>query len=77
MPSVFLFDEINGETMANTHIEKQGNYEVLVIHQIAKDLFLRSGDKLVGVKNNGYAKNPLEKTFTTKSKNVIRKVKDE
>lgn len=77
MPSVFLFDETNGETMANTHIEKHGNYEVLVIHQIAQNIFLRSGDKLVGVKNNGYAKNPLEKTFTTKSKNVIRKVKDE
>ena len=77
MPSVFLFDETNGETMANTHIEKHGNYEVLVIHQTAQNIFLRSGDKLVGVKNNGYAKNPLEKTFTTKSKNVIRKVKDE
>ena len=77
MPSVFLFDETNGETMANTHIEKYGNYEVLVIHQTAQNIFLRSGDKLVGVKNNGYAKNPLEKTFTTKSKNVIRKVKDE
>lgn len=76
MPSVFLYDEANGEVIANTHIEKYAEYEVIVIHQIANQILLRSGNRLVGIKNNSYGINPLDRTYTTKSKKVIRTLKN-
>ena len=76
MPSVFLYDEANGEVIANTHIEKYAEYEVIVIHQIANQILLRSGNRLVGIKNNSYGVNPLDRTYTTKSKKVIRTLKN-
>ena len=74
IPSVFLFDETNKESILNTHLKKDGNYDVLVIHKTAKCILLRSGDKLVGVFNAGYGKNPLAKTYDTTKANVQREV---
>ena len=77
IPSVFLFDEKNQESILNTHLKKDGNYDVLVIHKTAEKILLRSGDKLVGIFNQAYARNPLDRTYTTKSKNVVREIKED
>lgn len=78
IPSVFLYDEAlqdkNKESILNTHIKKDGNYDVLVIHKTAQKILLRSGNKLVGIFNGGYAKNPPIKTHETISKNVEREI---
>lgn len=74
MPSAFLFQKSNGESILNTHIKKDGKYDVLVIHKTARQILLRSGDKLVGIFNKGYAKNPLDETRQTSSKKVVREI---
>lgn len=72
-PVAFMYE--NGkESILNTHIKKDGNYEVLVIQKIAKQILLRSGDKVVGIFNNGYAKNPLRKTRETSNENIQREI---
>lgn len=72
-PAVFMYD--NGkESILNTHIKKDGNYEVLVIQKITKQILLRSGDKVVGIFNRGYAKNPLDKTRETSNENIQREI---
>ncbi|RXK13235.1 P-type conjugative transfer protein VirB9 [Halarcobacter mediterraneus] len=73
IPSVFLFEN-EEESILNTHIEKDGKYDVLVIHKTAKMIILRSGKKVVGLLNEGYAKNPLEKTRYTTTDSVKREV---
>ena len=74
IPSVFLYDETNKESILNTHLKKDGKFDVLVIHQTAKQILLRSGNKLVGIMNSGYAKNPLEQTRETTGKSVNREI---
>ena len=74
IPSVFLFDETNNESILNTHLKKDGDYDVLVVHKTAKQILLRSGDKLVGIFNQGYGKNPLRKTYDTTKQNVVREI---
>ena len=74
IPSVFLFDKKNNESILNTHLKKDGNYDVLVIHKTAKQILLRSGDKLVGILNQGYGKNPLSKTYDTTKQNIVREI---
>lgn len=77
IPSVFLYEMIGAkpqESILNTHIKKDGNYDVLVIHKTANKILLRSGNKLVGIINNGYAKHPLDKTYETTSKKVKREI---
>ncbi|EAH4500357.1 P-type conjugative transfer protein VirB9, partial [Campylobacter jejuni] len=49
-------------------------YEVLVIQKITKQILLRSGDKVVGIFNRGYAKNPLDKTRETSNENIQREI---
>ena len=81
IPSVFMYEEIDKkpqESILNTHIKKDGIFDVLVIHKTAKQILLRSGNKLVGIENKGYAKNPLDETRTTISDKVEREIiKDE
>lgn len=72
-PAVFMY-ELGKESILNTHIRKDGNYDVLVIHKIAKQILLRSGDKVVGIFNRGYAKNPLDKTRETSNEKVKREI---
>lgn len=77
IPSVFLYEFVGGEpkeSILNTHLKKDGNYDVLVVHKTAKRILLRSGNKLVGIQNDGYAKNPLLKTYETNNKNVEREI---
>ncbi|EAJ1255034.1 P-type conjugative transfer protein VirB9 [Campylobacter lari] len=72
-PTAFMYD--NGkESILNTHIKKDGNYDVLVIQKTTKQILLRSGDKVVGIFNRGYAKNPLRKTRETSNENIQREV---
>jgi len=72
-PAVFMYE--NGkESILNTHIKKDGNYEVLVIQKTTKQILLRSGDKVVGIFNRGYAKNPLRKTRETSNENIQREI---
>jgi type IV secretion system protein VirB9 len=75
IPSVFLYDN-EQESILNTHIKKDGKNDVLVIHKTGKMIVLRSGKKIVGILNNGYAKNPLKETKTTINRTVQREVID-
>ncbi len=79
IPSVFLYDisQDNKESMLNTHIKKDGNYDVLVVHKVTKEILLRYGKKLVGVFNRGYRKNPLDKTNSTINKSIKREIVNE
>lgn len=72
-PAVFAY-ELGKESILNTHIKKDGNYDVLVIHKITKQILLRSGDKVVGIFNRGYSKNPLEKTPQTSNDKEVERV---
>jgi len=72
-PSVFGLD--NGkEQILNTHIRKYGNYDVLVIQKTMQKIVLRSGDKVVGILNKGYGKNPLNKTQQTSNDKEVERV---
>lgn len=64
----------NKEEVLNTHIKKDGDYDVLVIHKIAAKIVLRSGDKVVGVLNKSYAKNPPKKTRQTSNDEAVERV---
>ena len=49
--------EQNGqEYVVNSSIQRKGNFTVLVIQEITPRLVLRSGDAVVGLKNNGFGK---------------------
>ena len=74
IPSVFNFDENDEESLLNTHIKKDGNYDVVVVHKLSKRILLRSGQKLVGVFNKGYGKNPLKQPQNTISNKVEREI---
>lgn len=76
IPSVFMYDEINKESILNSHVKKDGKFEVIVIHKTAEKILLRSGDKLVGIINQGYGKNPLDKTYDTNKDNIQREIID-
>lgn len=72
-PAVFAYE--NGkESILNHHIKKDGNYDVLVIHKTLPKILLRSGDKVVGIFNKGYAKNPLSKTPQTSNDSEVERV---
>ncbi|CAG9470541.1 type IV secretion system protein VirB9, putative [Campylobacter upsaliensis] len=76
-PAVFAY-ELGKESILNTHIKKIGNYDVLVIHKTLPKILLRSGEKVVGIFNRGYAKNPLNSTpQTANDKEVERVLLDE
>lgn len=72
-PAIFSYE--NGkEGILNTHIKKDGNYDVLVVHHILPQILLRSGDKVVGIFNKSYAKNPLSKTRQTSNDDEVERV---
>ena len=71
-PAVFLL-EGETESLLNTHVRENGRYQVLVVQKTAEKLVLRSGDKVVGVFNGSYGKNPAPYN-TTISDNVMRDV---
>lgn len=72
-PAVFAYEN-KEESILNTHIKKDGNFDVLVIHKVARQILLRSGDKVVGIFNRGYAKNPLDKTPQTSNDKEVERV---
>jgi type IV secretion system protein VirB9 len=72
-PSVFLFDN-NQESILNTNVKYDGQYQVLVIQKTAPKLILRSGDKVIGIFNDGYRLNSSEYN-TTVSDKVVRVTK--
>lgn len=75
-PSAFAYDK--QEQIVNQHIKKEGKFSVLVIHSTHKQILLRSGDKLVGIFNKGYALNPLPKAPETSNEaEVKRELKNE
>lgn len=73
-PSAFGADKNGKESMLNVHVTKDGKFDVLVIHKTLPIILLRSGDKLVGILNKGYAKNPTPKTRQTSNKDIVREV---
>ncbi|HDX1051052.1 TPA: P-type conjugative transfer protein VirB9 [Pasteurella multocida] len=72
-PAVFLL-EGKQESLLNTHVKEDGRYQVLVIQKTAEKFVLRSGDKVVGIFNGGYGKNPAPYTNTTISDEVTRDI---
>ncbi len=70
-PSAFAYDR--EEQIVNQHIKQEGKFSVLVIHSIHKKILLRSGDKLVGIYNKGYALNPLPKTPETSNESEVKR----
>lgn len=70
-PSAFAYDR--EEQIVNQHIKKEGKFSVLVIHSIHKKILLRSGDKLVGIFNKGYALNPLPKAPETSNETEVKR----
>ena len=73
IPSIFLYEN-EKESILNSHIKKEGNYDVLVIQKTAKQIILRSGKRVVGIWNKSFGVNPLEKQKTTNSPNLEREV---
>jgi type IV secretion system protein VirB9 len=73
IPSVFLYEK-GGESILNTHMKEQGEYQILVIHKVAPKIILRAGEKVVGIINNAYGVNPAP-AGTTISQEVTREVK--
>lgn len=71
-PSVFGLE--NGkEEILNIHVKKDGDYDVVVIQKILPQIVLRSGDKVIGIINRGYAKNPLERTRQTSNDEQVER----
>jgi len=75
MPSAFLYEN-DKESILNTHIKKDGNYDVLVIQKTAKQIVLRSGERVVGILNSSFGVNTLQEVKTTNSPNLQREVID-
>ena len=59
------------ESLLNTNVKQDGNYQVLVIQKTAEKLVLRSGEKVVGIYNQSYGKTPVSYN-TTISPDVAR-----
>lgn len=70
-PSAFAYD--GEEQIVNQHIKKEGKFSILVIHSIHKKILLRSGNKLVGIFNKGYAINPLPKAPETSNEAEVKR----
>jgi type IV secretion system protein VirB9 len=73
VPSVFLYEK-NAESILNTHMKEQGEYQILVIHKVAPSIILRAGEKVVGIFNRGFGINHAP-SGTTISKDVQRVIK--
>lgn len=73
IPSVFLFEN-DKESILNSHIKKDGNYDVIVVQKTASKIVLRSGKRIVGIWNRSFGVNPLEEQKTTNSPNLHREV---
>lgn len=73
IPSVFLYEH-EKESILNSHIKKDGNYDVLVIQKTASKIVLRSGKRIVGIWNKSFGINPLEEPKTTNSPSLVREV---
>ena len=69
-PAAFLL-EGSTESLLNTNVKQDGNYQVLVIQKTAEKLVLRSGEKVVGIYNQSYGKTPVSYN-TTISPDVAR-----
>ena len=72
-PTVFEKEE-EGESLLNTHTQKNNNYNILVIHQLVKLVYLRKGEKLVAILNRGYGINPQYEYSDTINKNIKREI---
>lgn len=72
-PTIFK-KEKEGESLLNTHTEKNNDYNVLVVHQLIKLSYLRKGKKLVAIFNKGYGENPQYEYKNTINKNIKREI---
>lgn len=73
-PSAFIVDSEGKESIVNSNTKKTGKYTVLIIHRMAKKILLRSGNKVVAIKNEGYGKNPLQDTREISNSNLKRTI---
>jgi len=77
MPVAFL-REGESEAMLNTSVKEirrhNSSFSVLVVHRLIKQIMLRSGDKLVAVRNNAYESNPMPMTQDTSNSSIEREI---
>lgn len=70
-PSVYLYE--NGvETILNTHIKYDDNYQILVIQRLAEVFVLRSGERVVAVYN--LSNLDSGNTYNTTSSNSVQRL---
>jgi type IV secretion system protein VirB9 len=74
IPSVFLVEK-GKESILNTHMKEQGEYQILVVHKVSPEMILRAGEKVVGIFNKGYGANPAP-AGNTISKDIQRVLKE-
>ncbi|MDR2341614.1 MAG: P-type conjugative transfer protein VirB9 [Campylobacteraceae bacterium] len=72
IPTVYLWEN-SKESILNTHMKEQGEYQILVIHKVAPKIILRAGEKVVGILNGSFGENPAPQR-TTISSEVFREV---
>ena len=72
-PAIFEKED-EGESLLNTHTEKNNDYNVLVVHKLVKLFYLRKGKKLVAILNRGYGVNPDYDYSDTINKNIKREI---
>lgn len=79
IPSFFEYyeeDKKPVESVVDKHLKQYDKYNVIVIHKTFDRLILRSGNRLVGIKNNGYGLNAIDDLRNTVSPHVVRKLKE-
>jgi len=74
MPSILLRED-DKEFSINSHVKRVGRYYVKTVHKTGKLFFLRSGRKLVGVLNGGYAVNPNLEYDNTNNPRIKREIR--
>jgi len=72
LPNIYVMGPDGNETIADTHVEGDDN-NIIVAHQVAQQWLIRSGDRVIGVVNNGY--DPSEAAhFTGTASSQVRRV---
>jgi type IV secretion system protein VirB9 len=73
IPSVFLYEN-EKESILNTNIKKDGNYDILVIQKTSQRMVLRSGKRIIGILNKSFGVNPKEDVQSTVSPLIEREL---
>jgi len=73
-PSIFSVSEDGSESMINTHVDPQMS-DVLVVHRVGKQFYLRLAKQVVGIYNESYDSHGLPPQNGTTVPGVQRRIK--